>query len=136
MVPAAHIAPLRSGDATYILRRFEMEALLSSIHKFRLTELVLVPPVAVAILKYPSLNKYSLDSIKVIYCGAGPLDKEHQSALQRIFGSEASFTQVWGMTETSCVASKFYHPERDDTGSVGRMMPNLDVKSGPPLLSP
>ncbi|OAL20333.1 hypothetical protein AYO22_09045 [Fonsecaea multimorphosa] len=128
MVPVAHVTPLRSGDSSYILRRFEMEPFLTSIQKYQLTEMVFVPPVAVAVLKYPSLHNYSLKSIKVVVCGAGPLDKEHQNALQSILGSETSFTQVWGMTETSCVASKFYYPERDDTGSVGRMMPNLDVK--------
>jgi acyl-CoA synthetase (AMP-forming)/AMP-acid ligase II len=128
MVPAAHVAPLRSGHTSYILRRFEMEPLLSSIDRYKLTEMILVPPVAVAALKHPSLQKYSLKSIKVVLCGAGPLSKEHQSALQAILGPDTSFTQVWGMTETSCVASKFYYPERDDTGSVGRMMPNLDVK--------
>ncbi|EXJ60903.1 hypothetical protein A1O7_05056 [Cladophialophora yegresii CBS 114405] len=128
MVPSAHVAPLRSGHTSYILRRFELEPLLSSIDKYKLTEMILVPPVAVAVLKHPSLHKYSLKSIKVVLCGAGPLSKEHQSALQAILGPDTSFTQVWGMTETSCVASKFYYPERDDTGSVGRMMPNLDVK--------
>ncbi|OAP55592.1 hypothetical protein AYL99_10565 [Fonsecaea erecta] len=128
MVPVAHVTPLRSGDLSYILRRFDMEPFLTSIQKYKLTEMVFVPPVAVAVLKYPFLHNYSLKSIKVVVCGAGPLDKEHQNALQTILGSETSFTQVWGMTETSCVASKFYYPERDDTGSVGRMMPNLDVK--------
>lgn len=105
-----------------------MEPFISSIEKYKLTEMVLVPPVAVAVLKYPSLDKYSLKSIKVVLCGAGPLSKEHQNALQLILGPDTSFTQVWGMTETSCVASKFYYPERDESGSVGRMMPNLDVK--------
>ncbi|OQU99890.1 AMP-binding enzyme domain-containing protein [Cladophialophora immunda] len=128
MVPVAHVTPLRSGDLSYILRRFEMEPFLASIQQYQLTEMVFVPPVAVAVLKYPLLHKYSLKSIKVVVCGAGPLDKEHQNALQVILGPETSFTQVWGMTETSCVASKFYYPERDDTGSVGHMMPNLDVK--------
>jgi acyl-CoA synthetase (AMP-forming)/AMP-acid ligase II len=32
------------------------------------------------------------------------------------------------MTETSCIATVFYHPEGDDTGSVGRPIPNLDMK--------
>lgn len=128
MVPIAHITPLRAGHASFILRRFELEPFLSSIPKHLLTELILVPPVAVAMLKYPLLHKYSLKSIKVVNCGAGPLDKEHQNTLSALLDPEASFTQVWGMTETSCVASRFYYPEHDDTGSVGRMMPNLDVK--------
>ena len=128
MVPTAHITPLRAGHATYILRRFELQPVCASVPKYQLTELVLVPPVAVAMLKYPAIHEYNLRTLRVIMCGAGPLDKEHQNALQKIIGPGAAFTQVWGMTETSCVASKFYYPERDDTGSVGRMMPNLDVK--------
>lgn len=32
------------------------------------------------------------------------------------------------MTETSCFASLLPYPEDDDTGSVGRFLPNLDVK--------
>ena len=38
------------------------------------------------------------------------------------------FTQLWAMTETTCICSYFYHPENDDTASVGRFMPNIDVK--------
>ncbi len=128
MVPVAHITPLRAGHVTYILRRFELEPFLSALQNFQPTELVFVPPVAVAVLKYPNLHNYSLKSIKVALSGAGPLDKEHQNALQAILGPDTTFTQVWGMTETSCIASKFVYPERDDTGSVGRMIPNLDVK--------
>ena len=128
MVPVAHVTPLRTGDHSYILRRFELEPMLSSLQKYQITDLALVPPVAVAVIKYPHIHKYFLKSVKVAHTGAGPLDKEHQNTLSRLLSPEASFTQVWGMTETSCVASKFYFPEKDDTGSVGRMMPNLDVK--------
>ena len=134
MVPIAHVTPLRTGDITYVLRRFEMEPLLTSIQKYQTNELTLVPPVAVAVLKYPQIKDYSLKSVKAVNCGAGPLNKEHQSTLQGLLSQGASFTQVWGMTETSCVASKFYFPEHDETGSVGRMMPNLDVKWAHPSL--
>lgn len=36
--------------------------------------------------------------------------------------------RVWGMTELSCVASMFYYPEDDDTGSIGRIIPNCEAK--------
>ena len=32
------------------------------------------------------------------------------------------------MSETSCVATYFYPPEHDTTGSVGRFIPSLDAK--------
>ena len=33
-----------------------------------------------------------------------------------------------GMTETSCIATNFYYPEHDITGSVGRPVPGIDMK--------
>lgn len=127
-VPVGHTTPLRSGNVTYVMRRFELEPVLALVHKYQITDLTLVPPVVVAILKFPGRDKYSLKSVRVAFSGAGPLDRETQRQLQALLSPEASFTQVWGMTETSCVASRFYYPEHDETGSVGRMMPNLDVK--------
>jgi long-subunit acyl-CoA synthetase (AMP-forming) len=40
----------------------------------------------------------------------------------------AAMTQAWGMTETSCIATMFWHRETDDTGSVGRLVPGLEAK--------
>lgn len=128
MVPVAHITPLRSGDVTFIMPRFEIEHFLSSIHKHQITDVIFVPPVALAVIKHPRVESYPLTSLRCINSVAGPLHKDHQSTFQKLLPPMAFFTQVWGMTETSCVASKFYYPEDDDTGSVGYMMPNLDVK--------
>ncbi|KAG0650962.1 Acyl-ligase azaF [Hyphodiscus hymeniophilus] len=36
--------------------------------------------------------------------------------------------KAWGMTETCCIASIFHYPEDDVTGSVGRIVPNMDAK--------
>ncbi|GAB1727393.1 hypothetical protein NU195Hw_g7834t1 [Hortaea werneckii] len=47
--------------------------------------------------------------------------------MQALMGG-APFTQVWGMTETSCVCSMFNWDEYDETGSVGRMVANMDAK--------
>ncbi|KIW11613.1 hypothetical protein PV08_10915 [Exophiala spinifera] len=128
MVPSAHVSPLRAGHVSYVLRRFELQPVCEALAKYRITEMTLVPPVAMAMLKFPGIRDYDLTGVKAIFCGAGPLDKEHQNALLLIVGGDTSFTQVWGMTETSCVATKFYYPEKDDTGSVGRPIPNLDIK--------
>lgn len=43
----------------------------------------------------------------------------------------APFAQGWGMTETTCVGSMFLYPEHDETGSVGRQIPNLEAKLVP-----
>lgn len=123
----SHIG-LARGVATYVMRRFDMVDMLSTIQRYGVNELVLVPPIAIAILKFPQLGDYSLKSIRLVQGGAGKLEKGPQNAIQALLSPSATFTQAWGMTETSCVASRFDFFERDDTGSVGRMITNLDIK--------
>lgn len=127
-VPVCHATPLRIGDTTYILRRFELEPFIQAIEQHQITDLIFVPPVIVAILKYPHLKKQSLHSLRFAQAGAAPLSRENQVKMQALLSPEARLTQGWGMTETSCGACMFYYPEADDTGSVGRILPNLDVK--------
>lgn len=127
-VPMSHVGPLRSGITSYVLRRFELELFLKTIDQYHITDVTLVPPVVIAIIKYPQIRNYSLKSLKAVIAGAAPLGKENQSALQVILGPEAKVTQVWGMTEASCIATAFRYPEADETGSVGRPLPNIDSK--------
>lgn len=79
-------------------------------------------------INHPLKDTYSLKSVKIATCGAAPLDKHPQARLQALLDPSAPFTQVWGMTETSCIATRFPYPEPDTTGSIGRPLPNLDMK--------
>ena len=79
-------------------------------------------------INHPLNKNYSLKSIKIGASGVAPLDKLPQARLQALLSKEATFGQVWGMTETSCIATRFPYPEHDITGSVGRPLPNLDLK--------
>ncbi len=124
----AHTTPLRAGHVSVVLRRFELEPFLSTIEKFKISEVGIVPPIVVAIIMSGLANKYSLDSIRLVSIGAAPLGKESQARLRQLLPKGAFCNQVWGMTEMSCIASMFHYPEDDDTGSVGRMLPNLDAK--------
>ena len=40
------------------------------------------------------------------FLGAAPLDAHPQARMQALIGDDASFTQVWGMTEVSSGPSK------------------------------
>ena len=128
MVPLTHVSPLRAYFPTYIMRRFELEPFLSHVSRYHISELIVVPPVALAIIKTPSASKYSFENLKWVGCGAAPLALENQLALQKVLGPQTIVVQGWGMTETCCIAMRFVGHERDDTGSVGRPMYNLDLK--------
>lgn len=146
-VPRAHTSPLRSGLVTYVMRRFELESWLRNVQQYRITEAMMVnlpseflifhlsltkpfqvPLMVIQIIKSPLTKKYSLKSIRNAWAGAAPLAPEPQRTFKALLSPSAPFNQVWGMSETSCIATMIHYPEYDPTGSVGRFLPNLDAK--------
>lgn len=127
-VPLVHASPIRSGNTAYIMRRFELEPFLASIEKYQINALGIVPPLVIAIIMSPLRHKYSLKSIRRVGCGAAPPDKGSQLRFKALCANDVTFTQVFGMTETTGAISFFYYPEDDHTGGVGStFMANTDV---------
>lgn len=127
--PTTHFGSLRAGYPTFLMRRFDLDAFLNTTEKYDITDMILVPPIAVGILMSPySKTRPFLEKLKSGACGAAPLGKDVQARFHELMDSSAPLTQVWGMTETSCIATYFPYPEHDDTGSVGRLIPNLEAK--------
>ena len=114
------------------MKRFALPDFLHYMDSFRVTNMILVPPQVVGIVNAAKENeafaRKCLRNVKSVVGGAAPLDAETQAKLQSLLPPGGVFTQLWAMTETTCIASYFYHPEADTTASVGRFMPNLDVK--------
>ncbi|KAJ9603540.1 hypothetical protein H2200_011726 [Cladophialophora chaetospira] len=128
IAPRCHTSTLKLGETSYVMRRFELEPYLSNVEKFKVTELYVVSAMAVAISMSPLLQKYSLKSMRAGLAGAAPLSKETQAAIKPYLAPGAPFTQVMGMTEVSCILTMILWPEHDVTGSVGRVIPGMDVK--------
>lgn len=51
--PSTHFSTLKSGYITYIMRRFDLNEFLDAIEKYNITDLMMVPPIAVGILMSP-----------------------------------------------------------------------------------
>ncbi|KAK4624064.1 Phenylacetyl-CoA ligase epaB [Fulvia fulva] len=126
--PNAFCTPLRMGNKAYVLPRFDLETWFWCHEKYEITDLAAVPPIVVMAINSPLKEKYSLKAAKVGNIGAAPLDKAPQARMQTLLAEGAPFTQVWGMTETSCIATRHPFPNDDETGSVGFPIPNLDIK--------
>ncbi|KAJ5115502.1 hypothetical protein NUU61_001261 [Penicillium alfredii] len=127
--PVTHISTLKMGSVVYLMRRFDLEQFLRTVEKYSVTDMIMVPPIVIAILMSPlSQQQPFLRKVRLAVCGAAPLDKDAQARFRSLIADDAPFTQVWGMTETSCVATNFPYPEHDDTGSVGRLIPNMEAK--------
>ena len=128
IVPVGHTTPFKAGHPSYVMRRFDLEIFLQSISHFKITDISVNPPVVLMALASPLLRQYDLTSVKWCKSGTAALGKVHQYEFEKHLASDAAFNQVWGMTETTCVASTFRPPENDTTGSIGRFIPNLDLK--------
>ncbi|KAI9812709.1 MAG: hypothetical protein M1827_004465 [Pycnora praestabilis] len=135
IAPVAHTSTLKSGNSSYVQRRFDLKIFVESIEKYQVTDLLLVPPIVVGIVMSGLGQKYSLSSVRYGGVGAAPLDKDLQNRFGAVLDRKrkpsspaAQFTQVFGMTETSCAALIVPWPEQDTTGSVGNLIPNLEAK--------
>ncbi|KAI8940041.1 hypothetical protein NX059_003763 [Plenodomus lindquistii] len=127
-VPRAHTSPLRAGIKTYVMRRFNLESWLQNVERYQITETNMAPPMVISIINSPLTKKYSLKSIRNTWVGAAPLAAEPQARFKALLREDTPFNQVWGMSETTCIATMVHYPEHDATGSVGRFLPNHDAK--------
>lgn len=112
IAPQVFVSVLREGRSAYVMRRFELQPYLSYHAKYALTETFMVPPMVNAIvmsgLADESSPNYradcSLRTVRNGTVGAAPCSADLQARFQRLLGPGATFTQVWGMTETTSMA--------------------------------
>lgn len=109
------------------MRRFELISYLNNAEKYQINEVMVVPPIAIAIIM-SGVAGDKLRSIEHAGVGAAPMGKESQEKLKQLCAPGATLTQAFGMTETTCICAQFWFWEDDTTGSVGRMLPNIDAK--------
>ncbi|TGO69394.1 hypothetical protein BOTNAR_0011g00090 [Botryotinia narcissicola] len=123
----AHTTALKGGHVSAVMRRFELIPYLNIAEKYQINEIMVVPPIAIAIIM-SGVAGDKLRSIKHAGVGAAPMGKESQEKLKQLCAPGATLTQAFGMTETTCICAQFWFWEDDTTGSVGRMLPNIDAK--------
>ena len=83
----------------YIMARFDFLQMLECIQRFRISDLIVVPPVAIAMTKHPAVKKFDLSSIRYFGSGAAPLGMEVTEELETKFLNKFNVRQGWGMTE-------------------------------------
>jgi acyl-CoA synthetase (AMP-forming)/AMP-acid ligase II len=118
---------LRNGNPLVVLTRFELEAFLAAIAKYRVTLAPLVPPIVVALAKHPAVSGYDLSGLRYVMCGAAPLGGDVEAACADRLG--CLVMQGYGMTELS--GASHVHPldpARIKRGSVGFLVPGLEAR--------
>ena len=85
---------MRQTPVYIMTKKFDFVGLLEALQKFRITELAMVPPIAVMIAKHPIVKNYDLSSVQSIGSGAAPLGSEASREVERVWGGRMNLKQV------------------------------------------
>ncbi|XP_042489827.1 4-coumarate--CoA ligase 2-like isoform X2 [Macadamia integrifolia] len=125
------LCSLRAGSTILLMHKFEIGALLELIQKYRVTVTPVVPPLVLALAKNPMVEKFDLNSIRIVLSGAAPLGKEIVEALHKRL-PQAVIGQGYGMTEAGPVLSMCLgfakQPIPTKSCSCGTVVRNAELK--------
>jgi acyl-CoA synthetase (AMP-forming)/AMP-acid ligase II len=119
---------LANGAAIVTLPRFELPAFLATVQEHRITMAHVVPPIVIALANAPVVDEYDLSSLRLVACGAAPLDEAMALRAEERIGCPVR--QGFGMTESGPVT----HIPADDRldecspGSIGWLVPQTEAR--------
>ncbi len=110
------------GATNIIQSAFNPEAVVKTIGQERATHAVLLTPMILAILRYPQLSDFNIESMECIIYGSAPMPTEPLRRAIQIF--QCNFIQVYGATETFVpltILSAEDHVSQGSTEQIRRM---------------
>ncbi|KAK9872477.1 hypothetical protein WA026_017944 [Henosepilachna vigintioctopunctata] len=121
------LADLVQHSSTIFSPLFDAELLLKSTQNYKVTRLMLVPPIIVILTKCLDNFRYDLSSLKEVFSSAAPLNKRTEEAFKNKLRS-AVIRQGYGLTEvTHCLMFNGIENSPPKYGSAGRVLPFLKV---------
>jgi long-chain acyl-CoA synthetase len=119
------LSSLRRGHLVSLHQRFDVEAVMRDVEVKRATVFPGVPTMWIAIAALPDLDKRDFSSLRSAGSGGASLPMEVARIFERKVGMK--LRSGWGMTETSPAGTA--HPENgpDKPGSVGVMLPGIEI---------
>lgn len=108
-------AMLASGGCHVMVPRFEPTAVLQAIQDEGVTEALLVPTMIQMLVDHPELARHDLSSLRNLLYGASPMGEGLLDRAMKAIPS-AGFTQLYGMTELSPMATVLSQEMHRDTG--------------------
>ncbi|GAB7365988.1 hypothetical protein MBLNU230_g7315t1 [Neophaeotheca triangularis] len=128
LVHALHL-PALINATVIMLPTFTMPSMLSTIASYKLTELLLVPPILIRMVRDPIVDSYDLSSVRRFSSGAAPVSAEILDLLAKKFPN-TGFKQGYGMTEScSCITA---HPphlyDYKNAHTVGTVCASTTIK--------
>ncbi|KAL8998569.1 MAG: hypothetical protein Q9169_002409 [Polycauliona sp. 2 TL-2023] len=125
---ALHLPVLLNAEV-YMLPAFTMKDMLDVTVKYKIKELLIVPPILIRLVRDPIVDQYDLSHIRRFSTGAAPISEEIIQLLQKKF-PQTKFKQGYGMTE-SCSCITAHPPSKYDykyAHAVGTLIPSTEAK--------
>ena len=119
------LCSIRYGNLISLHQRFDVEAVMRDIETKRATMFPGVPTMWIAIASLPDLDKRDMSSL--VSCGSGgaPLPVEVAKVFER--KTNMKLKSGWGMTETCSPGTSHPQDGPDKPGSIGLMMPGIEM---------
>ena len=119
------LCSIRYGNLISLHQRFDLEAVMRDIEGKRATMFPGVPTMWIAIASLPDLDKRDRSSL--VSCGSGgaPLPVEVAKIFER--KTNMKLKSGWGMTETCSPGTSHPQDGPDKPGSIGLMMPGIEM---------
>ena len=107
---AAMYSLLLSGGSNVMIQSFTPEGVMAAVQNERVTDVLLVPTMIQMLVDHPALGSHDLSSLKNLIYGASPIS---EAVLDRATKAlpNAQFTQAYGMTELSPIATLLHWKE-------------------------
>ncbi|CAG7916656.1 unnamed protein product [Penicillium olsonii] len=122
-------AALYRATPVYVMPKFDFVKMLEYTQRFRITDLILVPPVVVALAKHPAVKDFDLNCVEAVMSGAAPLGREVCEEVEKLWpAGKINIKQGWGMTEATCSILGWDPTEKSTSASVGELNPNCEAR--------
>lgn len=127
---AAWAAGQLVGATHVIVPVFSPAAVLAAITDHAVTDTLLVPTMIQLLVDHPDLASHDLTGMRHIVYGASPIAESVLERARKAF-PRAGFTQAYGMTELSPIATLLQPTDHDDPAlrrAAGRAAPHAEVR--------
>lgn len=128
LVHVLHL-PILLNAEVYMLPAFTLPSMLSAVVEYQISELLLVPPILIRMVRDPIVDTYNLKHLTRFSSGAAPLSEEIIRLLEKKFPG-TGFKQGYGMTE-SCSCITAHPPEKyayEHAHKVGSVVASTEIK--------
>ncbi|NLV16580.1 MAG: AMP-binding protein [Syntrophomonadaceae bacterium] len=116
--------PMYTGGELIILARFDVEAFLQAVERYKPTYTVIATPIVIMMANHPAFPKYDISSMRIVGIGGAALPVNVANKYQEL---GINLFEGYGMSETTATTTS-NTTDVNLFGSIGMLCPNMDMR--------